>query len=181
HGAQGSGTRVDGLDRPVDGPTPALRGAEERHPGRSIALYRRGSLAFQAARGAGVRIPRPRAGDASKRFPALPVYPYNTQFSQGLPRVWKLLKQVFGSRNQRLVKELGRTVAAVNALEASISALKDEDFSRKTQELKARVAAGTPLDDLVPEAFALVREASRRKMGMRHFDVQLIGGLALHG
>ncbi|HWG69089.1 MAG TPA: preprotein translocase subunit SecA [Steroidobacteraceae bacterium] len=95
--------------------------------------------------------------------------------------MWKLLKQVFGSRNQRLVKELGRTVAAVNALEASVSALKDEDFSRKTQELKARVAAGTPLDDLVPEAFALVREASRRKMGMRHFDVQLIGGLALHG
>src|SRR5712671_2304004 len=116
----------------------------------------------------------------SKRFPALPVYPYNTQFSQGLPRVWKLLTQVCGSRNQRLVKELSRTVTAVNALEASISALPDEQFPEKTRELKARFAAGTPLNDLVPEAFALVREASRRRLSLRHFDVQLIGGLALH-
>ncbi|MGH8337646.1 MAG: preprotein translocase subunit SecA, partial [Gammaproteobacteria bacterium] len=95
--------------------------------------------------------------------------------------MWKLLTQVFGSRNQRLVKELGRTVAAVNGLEASIGTLADEEFPKRTLELKARFAAGTPLDDLVPEAFALVREASRRKMGMRHFDVQLIGGLTLHG
>jgi preprotein translocase subunit SecA len=94
--------------------------------------------------------------------------------------VWKLLTQIFGSRNQRLVKELSRTVVAVNAFEASISALKDEQFPEKTQELKARFAAGTPLNELVPEAFALVREASRRKLGLRHFDVQLIGGLALH-
>jgi len=94
--------------------------------------------------------------------------------------VWKLLTQVFGSRNQRLVKELSRTVAAVNALESSIGALTDEQFPDKTRELKARFAAGTPLDELVPEAFALVREASRRKLGLRHFDVQLIGGLALH-
>jgi preprotein translocase subunit SecA len=94
--------------------------------------------------------------------------------------VWKLLTQVFGSRNQRLVKELSRTVVAVNALETSISALKDEQFPEKTLELKARFAAGTPLNELVPEAFALVREASRRKLGLRHFDVQLIGGLALH-
>src|SRR5260221_6922348 len=117
---------------------------------------------------------------ASKRFPALPVYPYNAQFSQGLPRVWKLLTQVFGSRNQRLVKELSRTVAAVNALEASVSALTDEQFPEKTRELKARFAAGTPLTDLVTEAFALVREASRRKLGLRHFDVQLSGGLPPH-
>ena len=94
--------------------------------------------------------------------------------------MWKLLTQVFGSRNQRLVKELSRTVAAVNGLEASISALPDAQFPEKTRELKARFAAGTPLDQLVPEAFALVREASRRKLGLRHFDVQLIGGLALH-
>jgi preprotein translocase subunit SecA len=94
--------------------------------------------------------------------------------------VWKLLTQVFGSRNQRLVKELSRTVAAINGFEASVSALTDEQFPAKTQELKARFAAGTTLDDLVPEAFALVREASRRKLGLRHFDVQLIGGLALH-
>ena len=94
--------------------------------------------------------------------------------------MWKLLTQVFGSRNQRLVKELSRTVTAVNALEASISALPDEQFPEKTRELKARFAAGTSLNELVPEAFALVREASRRKLGLRHFDVQLIGGLALH-
>jgi preprotein translocase subunit SecA len=94
--------------------------------------------------------------------------------------VWKLLAQVFGSRNQRLIKELSRTVGAANALEAEIRALKDEQFPEKTQDLKARFAAGTPLDALIPEAFALVREASRRVLGLRHFDVQLIGGLALH-
>jgi preprotein translocase subunit SecA len=95
--------------------------------------------------------------------------------------VWKqLLTQVFGSRNQRIIKEMRRTVAAVNGLEASVSALKGEEFPEKTRELKARFAAGTPLDDLIPEAFALVREAARRKLGMRHFDVQLIGGLTLN-
>jgi len=94
--------------------------------------------------------------------------------------VWKLLTQVFGSRNQRLIKELSRTVVATNALENEIRVLKDEQFPDKTQELKARFAAGIPLDALVPEAFALVREASRRVLGLRHFDVQLIGGLALH-
>ncbi|MEP6885086.1 MAG: preprotein translocase subunit SecA [Gammaproteobacteria bacterium] len=94
--------------------------------------------------------------------------------------MWKILTQVFGSRNQRLIKELSRTVASVNALEAGLSALPDEQFPDKTRDLKARFAAGTTLTDLVPEAFALVREASRRKLGMRHFDVQLIGGLALH-
>jgi preprotein translocase subunit SecA len=94
--------------------------------------------------------------------------------------VWKLLTQVFGSRNQRLVKELTRTVAAINGFEPSVAALTDEQFPDKTRELKARFAAGTSLDDLVPEAFALVREASRRKLGLRHFDAQLIGGLALH-
>jgi preprotein translocase subunit SecA len=94
--------------------------------------------------------------------------------------VWKLLTQVFGSRNQRLVKELGRTVAAINAFEPEVTALKDEDFPEKTRDLKARFTGGAKLDDLIPEAFALVREASRRKLGLRHFDVQLIGGLALN-
>ncbi len=92
----------------------------------------------------------------------------------------KFLTHIFGSRNQRLVKELGRSVAAINALEAGIAALSDEQFPEKTRELKARYAADRNLDALVPEAFALVREASRRKLGMRHFDVQLIGGLALN-
>jgi preprotein translocase subunit SecA len=95
--------------------------------------------------------------------------------------VWKLLTQVFGSRNQRIVKELSRTIAAINGLEAGMAALTDEQFPEKTREMKARFAAGTSLDELATEAFALVREASRRKMGMRHFDVQLIGGLALNG
>jgi len=94
--------------------------------------------------------------------------------------VWKLLTQVFGSRNQRIVKELSRTVAAINGFEAAMMQLADDQFPGKTQELKARFAAGTALDALVPEAFALVREASRRKLGLRHFDVQLIGGLVLH-
>jgi preprotein translocase subunit SecA len=95
--------------------------------------------------------------------------------------VWKILTRVFGSRNQRLVKELTRTVAAINAVEPSLTGLADEAFPERTRELKARCAGGTPLADLIPEAFALVREASRRKLGMRHFDVQMIGGLVLNG
>ena len=116
-----------------------------------------------------------------KRFPPLPVYPYNTQFSvEDDPPVWKLLTQLFGSRNQRVIKEMSRKVAAINGFEQTIAALRDEEFAVKTQELKARFTAGATLDDLIPEAFAMVREASRRKLGMRHFDVQLIGGLALN-
>ena len=94
--------------------------------------------------------------------------------------MWKILTQIFGSRNQRLIKELSRKVTEVNALEPEMQALKDEEFPEKTQELKARFQGGAALDALIPEAFALVREASRRKLGLRHFDVQLIGGLALH-
>ncbi|MEA3172625.1 MAG: preprotein translocase subunit SecA [Gammaproteobacteria bacterium] len=94
--------------------------------------------------------------------------------------MWQLLRQVFGSRNQRLVKELSRVVAAINGLEAGIKGLADEQFAQKTQELKARFTAGAKLDELIPEAFALVREAAHRKLGMRPFDVQLIGGLALN-
>jgi len=94
--------------------------------------------------------------------------------------VWKLLTQVFGSRNQRVIKEMSRKVVAINGFEQSVSALRDDEFAAKTQELKARFTAGSTLEDLIPEAFAMVREASRRKLGMRHFDVQLIGGLALN-
>ncbi len=93
----------------------------------------------------------------------------------------KFLTQIFGSRNQRVVKEFGRTVTAINALEPAMQALGDADFPQKTLELKTRLAGGAVLETLIPEAFALVREASRRKLGMRHFDVQLIGGLALNG
>ncbi len=94
--------------------------------------------------------------------------------------MWKLLTQIFGSRNQRLIKELSRRVADTNLLEPEMQALKDDEFPEKTRELKARVAGGATLDPLLPEAFALVREASRRTLGLRHFDVQLIGGMALH-
>ena len=92
----------------------------------------------------------------------------------------KFLTQIFGSRNQRVIKELSRTVAAINGFETATAALADADFPQKTQELMERHAAGTPLAELIPEAFALVREASKRKLGMRHFDVQLIGGLVLN-
>ena len=94
--------------------------------------------------------------------------------------MWKLLTQVFGSRNQRVIKEMSRKVVAINGFEQSVSALRDDEFAAKTRELKARFTAGSTLEDLIPEAFAMVREASRRKLGMRHFDVQLIGGLALN-
>ncbi|MEO8464927.1 MAG: preprotein translocase subunit SecA [Gammaproteobacteria bacterium] len=87
---------------------------------------------------------------------------------------------VFGSRNQRLLKRYGSFVAAANALEASLTPLPDDAFLTKTAELKQRYAADADLDALLPEAFALVREAARRTLGMRHFDVQLIGGITLH-
>jgi preprotein translocase subunit SecA len=87
---------------------------------------------------------------------------------------------VFGSRNQRLLKRYGVLVAAANAFEPSLMAMSDEALRAKTNELKARYAESPDLDALLPEAFALVREAARRTLGMRHFDVQLIGGIALH-
>jgi preprotein translocase subunit SecA len=90
------------------------------------------------------------------------------------------MTSVFGSRNQRLLKRYGSLVAAANALEASLTALPDEAFIAKTAELKQRYAADEDLDALLPEAFALCREAARRTLGMRHFDVQLIGGITLH-
>ncbi|MBK5913043.1 preprotein translocase subunit SecA [Rhodocyclus purpureus] len=91
-----------------------------------------------------------------------------------------LLKKFFGSRNDRLVKQYGQTVRKINALESGIAALSDEALRAKTDEFKARVAAGESLDALLPEAFAVVREAGKRVLGMRHFDVQMIGGIALH-
>jgi preprotein translocase subunit SecA len=94
--------------------------------------------------------------------------------------VLKLLTQIFGSRNQRVLKDMRRIVAAINALEESVKALPDEKFPEKTRDLKARFTAGAKIDELAPEAFALAREASRRKLGMRPFDVQLIGGLTLN-
>ncbi len=91
-----------------------------------------------------------------------------------------LLKKIFGSRNDRLIKQYSLIVRQINALEAGISALSDDDLRGKTAEFKARVAQGESLDSLLPEAFAVVREAGKRILGMRHFDVQLIGGMVLH-
>jgi preprotein translocase subunit SecA len=92
----------------------------------------------------------------------------------------KLLTSIFGSRNDRLLKQNRRVVDKVNALEPQFEALDDTALRAKTDEFRQRVAQGTSLDDLLPEAFAAVREAGKRSLKMRHFDVQLIGGMTLH-
>ncbi|HCU05849.1 MAG TPA: preprotein translocase subunit SecA [Coxiellaceae bacterium] len=94
--------------------------------------------------------------------------------------VSNLLKKFFGSRNQRAVKRLSKEVAKINALESTYDQLTDDTLRAKTDEFRARLQQGTPLDDLLVEAFAAVREASKRTLKMRHFDVQLIGGMVLH-
>ncbi|MBI4754265.1 MAG: preprotein translocase subunit SecA [Betaproteobacteria bacterium] len=91
-----------------------------------------------------------------------------------------VLKRIFGSRNDRLLRQYSQVVRAVNALEPKMQGLSDEALRGMTDELRARVAAGAKPDDLLPEAFAVVREAGRRALGMRHFDVQIIGGMVLH-
>lgn len=90
------------------------------------------------------------------------------------------LTKIFGSRNDRLLKQYRRTVEQINALEGQLEQLSDEQLRAKTQEFRGRVEKGETLDALLPEAFAVVREASKRVMRMRHFDVQLMGGMALH-
>ena len=92
----------------------------------------------------------------------------------------KLLKSVFGSRNDRLLKQYRQTVSRINALEETMKALSDEALQAKTAEFKQRVQQGESLDALLPEAFAVVREGGMRVLQMRHFDVQLIGGMVLH-
>ena len=94
--------------------------------------------------------------------------------------IGSLMRKIFGSANDRYVKSLQKTVAKINALEPEISALSDEELKNKTPALKQRLADGETLDDILPEAFAVVREASKRTIGLRHFDVQLIGGIVLH-
>ncbi|MGB5076374.1 MAG: preprotein translocase subunit SecA, partial [Sphingorhabdus sp.] len=89
-------------------------------------------------------------------------------------------KALFGSSNDRYVKSIMKIVAKINALEDEIAALDDEDLKGKTQLFRDRLASGETLDDILPEAFATVREASKRVMGMRHFDVQMVGGIVLH-
>ena len=91
-----------------------------------------------------------------------------------------LLTRVFGSRNDRLLRQLNRIVAKINALEPELEKLSDADLQARTPQLRERIGAGESLDKLLPEAFAVCREASRRVMGMRHYDVQLVGGMVLH-
>ncbi|PKO34172.1 MAG: preprotein translocase subunit SecA [Betaproteobacteria bacterium HGW-Betaproteobacteria-7] len=91
-----------------------------------------------------------------------------------------LLKKIFGSRNDRLIKQYAQTVKRINAFEPTLQALTDEQLRGKTEEFRQRHANGESLDDLLPEAFAVVREAGRRELGMRHFDMQLVGGMVLH-
>jgi preprotein translocase subunit SecA len=91
-----------------------------------------------------------------------------------------LLKKIFGSRNERLLKQFRKTVQVINGLEADLKKLTDDELKAKTEQFKERVKNGTALDEILPEAFAVVREASQRVLGMRHFDVQLIGGMVLH-
>jgi preprotein translocase subunit SecA len=92
----------------------------------------------------------------------------------------RLFGKIFGTRNERLLKHYYNRVAQINALEPEISALSDGELKEKTSEFKKRLSEGQTLDDILPEAFAVVREASKRVLGMRHFDVQLIGGMVLH-
>lgn len=91
-----------------------------------------------------------------------------------------LLKKLIGSRNDRLLKQYRKQVAQINALEPTIQGLSDEALAAKTQELRQRVQDGASLNSLLPEAFAVVREAGVRVFGMRHFDVQMLGAIALH-
>src|SRR4026208_1975818 len=91
-----------------------------------------------------------------------------------------LLAKVIGTQNDRELKRLRPLVEQVNALEPSVKALTDEQLRAKTPEFRERLARGETLNDLMPEAFAVVREAGRRVLNMRHFDVQIIGGSVLH-
>ncbi len=94
--------------------------------------------------------------------------------------IGNILKKIFGSRNDRLLRQYAGVVARINELEKGMAALSDEQLAGKTVEFRQRVANGESLDGLLPEAFAVVREAGKRVLGMRHFDVQLIGGMVLH-
>jgi len=94
--------------------------------------------------------------------------------------IGKFLTQIFGSKNERELKKFYPLVEAINALEPQMKAMRDEQLKDQTPRLKTRLDNGEPLDDLLPEAFAIVREGSVRTLGMRHYDVQLIGGMVLH-
>ena len=91
-----------------------------------------------------------------------------------------IAKTLFGSSNERYVKSLQPIIRKINAFEPQMQALGDDDLAAQTLRFRERLAGGETLDDLLPEAFATVREAARRTLGQRHYDVQLIGGIVLH-
>ena len=91
-----------------------------------------------------------------------------------------LAKRLFGTANDRVIKSLTKTVDAINALEPELEGLSDAELRARTDRFRERLAAGETLDDLLVEAFATVREAAKRTLGQRHFDVQLMGGMVLH-
>ena len=91
-----------------------------------------------------------------------------------------IFTKIFGSRNERLIKKMRKTVERINAFEAEMESLSDADLASRTDIFRKRIADGTSLDELLPEAFAVVREASRRSLALRHYDVQMIGGMVLH-
>jgi preprotein translocase subunit SecA len=94
--------------------------------------------------------------------------------------VANFLTRLFGSRNQRLIRQYGKVVSRINELEEGLKGLNDAELTARTGEFRERLAQGATIDDLLPEAFAVAREAARRTLGMRPFDVQLIGGIVLH-
>src|SRR5437879_11584690 len=94
--------------------------------------------------------------------------------------ITQILAKIVGTNNERQLKKMLPIVEQINALEPSIQSLTNEQLTHKTIEFKSQLAAGKKLDDILPEAFAVVREASHRTLGQRHFDVQLMGGIVLH-
>src|SRR3954463_1655527 len=147
------------------------------------------------------RAPRPRATSSAtgrsgprdniRGFPGARSPPARTgptssmvKFLQSLRRLaealWRVPTRLFGSRNERVLKQYSHNVTAINALEPEMAALSDVALAGKTEELRKRYADGATLEQLLPEAFAVVREASKRTLRMRHFDVQLVGGMVLH-
>jgi preprotein translocase subunit SecA len=92
----------------------------------------------------------------------------------------RALTSLFGSRNERVLRQLSKSVGRINAFEPEFEKLSDEGLRAKTTEFKQRIADGESLDKLLPEAFAVVREGAKRVLGMRHYDVQLVGGMVLH-
>src|SRR5690554_1397090 len=183
---RGSGGRPPPRSLAVSGTLAAGRQQRGKHSGR-----RSGQPCRQCCAGAG-------AGNRRGCFQRLPAA-LNCIVSRGVfaanqittspvvtnranhdKRMVSLLKKLFGSRNDRLLKQYRRQVAQINALEPQLAELSDEQLQGKTAEFRQRLEQGATLEALLPEAFAVVREASKRVFGMRHFDVQMIGGIALH-